>query len=173
MLRFLLTLQMLGCVIAFAAEPIAPALDVQTRQRLTQVADEALRDHEITQEQRTEAVRWFNSSPCRSVQRRAADSRRSAIASAIAREQKQEKIRIFEYFAYQGWTIVFTDAGPGDEPYMFYRTDPARGVKPVAMWAGAATIFETSDLVRWATENAPGIPLTLASCFAWQVTLAQ
>lgn len=79
---------------------------------------------------------------------------------------------VFASFRSSGWSIVFSDASAGDSPYFFYSKDPMTGVKPLAAWSGAATIFETSEVAEWVRQNVPGIPERLANCFAWHVTLS-
>jgi len=90
----------------------------------------------------------------------------------IAKEQGREKVRVFDSFKSDGWFILFIDVGVGDAPYFFYSEDPLKGSHPVAVWSGAAIIFETSEVAQWVKENAKGIPTRLANCFAWHVTLS-
>jgi hypothetical protein len=79
------------------------------------------------------------------------------------------KLEILGSFRYDGWTILYVGTYVSDEVFMFYRGDPASS-DYLTIWGGAAGRDETSDIVKWETQYAPGIPAPLAACFAWHVT---
>lgn len=156
------------------AEPVVnePPLTLENKARLLQIIDEALRDNYITERQYGEAVYWVNGNPCGGVDRQLTTSMQVQLEVAIAKEQKRQAVKVFKSFQYGFWSVLFTNASDGDEPYMFYSKSPLSGGHPVTLWAGAATIFETSEVAQWVRENAPGIPVKLAECFAWHVTFS-
>lgn len=149
-----------------------PSLTEENKTRLVKVLGEALRDKDITLKQYDQSIAWVNATPCDGVDRRLTVDRKAQLEIAIAKEQRRKTVRVFESFKSDGWFVLLTDASEGDEPYMFYSNDPVEGGHPVALWSGAATIFETSEEEQWVKENAPGIPARLASCFVWHVTLS-
>ncbi len=156
------------------AEPSVsePPLTAENKARLVQILGEALRDKDITQKQYDQSVSWVHTTPCKGVDRQLTTSKKTQLEVAIAKEQKRQTVKVFESFQYGAWSVLFTDASDGDEPYMFYSKSPLQGGRPVTLWSGAATIFETSEVAQWVKENAPGIPSQLAECFAWHVTLS-
>lgn len=156
------------------AEPAVSELPLtaENKAHLVRILSEALRDKNITQKQYDQSLSWLNATPCKGVDRQLSNLRKSQLEGAIARAQNRQTVKVFKSFKYDAWFVLFTDASDGDEPYMFYSKDPLNGSRPVTMWSGAATIFETSEVAQWVKENAPGIPTPLAECFAWHVTLS-
>jgi hypothetical protein len=152
---------------ALASEP-TPA---QRHARISVTLRSALDDQTITPEQYKQALAWLNARPCAGVDRRLGADTRARLEAAIARQEGRDKVRVFESFKLRGWSALFSNAGDGDEPFYFYASDPVKGARPRAVWAGAATVFETSDIAQWVRQEAPGIPGQLADCFAWHVTL--
>ena len=132
---------------------------------------DAFADKRISKAQYDEAVSWVHSEPCDGVDRRLTERTKVKLQSALAKEQRLPSVRVSESFRSDGWVILYTDAGEGDESYLFYFADPATGSDPVAAWSGAATIFETTEMIQWVKDNAKGIPRRLAECFSWHVTL--
>lgn len=148
-----------------------PALSAEAKARLLNTLGEALRDQDITRQQYERSVYWVNASPCEGVDRQLVSGQQAQLETAIAKQQNLEKVRVFASFKSGNWFVVSSDASVGDSPYFIYAGNPANGAKPVAAWSGAATIFETSEVAEWVKQNAPGIPVQLANCFAWHVTL--
>jgi hypothetical protein len=70
---------------------------------------------------------------------------------------------------YHAWSIIYIDAWDSESEYLFYSRSPF-GTRAITSWSRAATPFEEVSIKHWALSNAPGIPLLLASCFAWKVT---
>lgn len=151
--------------------PLNSALAPEEQARLLKVFAEALQNKTITQQQYEQSAAWVKANPCRQVHRKLTAKQRALLETAIAKQQKQEKVSVFATFRSGGWSIVFSDAGNSDSPYFFYSSNPATGAKPITVWAGGATIFETTEIADWVKQNAPGIPKQLADCFAWHVTL--
>ena len=173
-MKRLLAAAMLANAIGVCAATTAgeQPLTTENKVRLVGIIEEALRDSEITQQQRYQSIFWVNAEPCTGVDRRLTSRRRRQLEVAIAKEQDRKTVKVFDSFKDEGWIILFTNASDGDEPYVFYSKDPLKGGHPVAKWSGAATIFETDEIAQWVKENAPSIPTRLANCFAWYVTLS-
>jgi hypothetical protein len=148
-----------------------PTLSGTRQTELIQRLGEILREKDITRKQYEESVAWVKSSPCNGIDRRLGAARKSRLENAVAKEQNRKAVKVFESLSSNGWVILYTDASDGDEPYMFYSSDPLKGGHLVTIWSGAAAIFETSGIRKWVKDNAPGIPDKIASCFAWHVTL--
>lgn len=140
---------------------------------MLKAASEALQAGDITESQHSDFLRWVNSEPCRGVRMTASDGRLSAVASGISKAEGYPGSHVLAYYEYKGWFVIFTDASLGDERYLLYRGDPARGLRPVDDWAGAFTIFETTELRNSLVSKSPAIPRKLADCAAWQATLGQ
>lgn len=173
-MRWLLVIPLLVITFCAYAEhgSAEPRLTDQDKARLVSTLGEAFREKRITQQQYEQSIVWVNTYPCDGIDRKLTDHRKAQLQASIARERKFKEVKVFDSFAYRDWFILFTDASVGDEPYLFYSEDPVKGGHTVAVWSGAATIFETSEMEQWTKENAPGIPDKLASCFAWHVTLS-
>lgn len=152
--------------------PSEPILTHKNKSHLLEVLGEALRNKDINHQQYEQSVAWVNATPCNGVDRRLTNRLRHQLELAIATEQHRPQVKVFDVFRINRWFIVFSDASDGDEPYLFYSEDPRKGSHPITAWGGAATIFETSEVAKWAEQNAPGIPSKLANCFAWHVTLS-
>lgn len=173
MAMLMLTVALLVTILAAQAAHASgesPAPD-KNKTRLVQILDDALRNKDITKTQYAQSIAWIDAAPCARVDRGLTDRRRVQLEAAIAKEQKRNKVKVFESFKSGQWLVLFTDASDGDSPYLFYAADPADGSRPVTVWSGGATIFETSEVAQWVKDNAPGIPVRLANCFAWHVTL--
>ncbi len=149
------------------------AIPVEAKQRILQTAAEAVMAGAITEAEYREVVRWTTAEPCKAVQTTLTEGRRTAIAHAVSTMQGFPNSHVLGYFATRGWSIVYTDASPGDEQYLVYDRDPVGRVKPRTSWSGAATVFETTEIRDWLQAAAPTIPKRLADCFAWQVTLGR
>ena len=169
----LLTVALLAAAFGARADhaPSEPPLTAENKARLVQILGEALRDKDISQEQYEHSISWVNATPCDGVDRHLEARRQARLEAVIAKQQGRKKVKVFESFKSDGWFILFTDASDGDEPYLFYSKDPVKGSPPLTAWSGAATIFETSEVAQWVKQNAPGISVRLANCFAWHVTL--
>jgi hypothetical protein len=172
-MKWLVTFALLATTLCAHAEHGAheAKLTNESKARLASDLGEALHRHRITQQQYDQSIIWVNASPCDGVDRSLNAQRKAQLEVAIAKEHGRQTVKVFDSFKSDGWFILFTDASEGDEPYFFYSKDPLLGGHPVTAWSGAATIFETSDMEKWVKENVPGIPIRLASCFAWHVTL--
>jgi hypothetical protein len=155
---------------AYAADE--PPLTEKNKSQLAKILKGALRDKDITNKQYEQALFWIHARPCSGVERSLTVLRRDQLQVAIAKERKRKSVKVFESFKSDGWFVLFTDASDGDEPYLFYSSDPATGSHPVTAWSGAATIYETSEVAQWVKVHAPGIPSRVANCFAWHVTLS-
>jgi hypothetical protein len=149
------------------AEPPIPAAD---KARIAKVAREALDSKDISLRQYKSTIAALHSSHCQGVDRALTESKKTKLAPIIALQEGWESVKLHQSFRLGSWHIIYLENGISDDPYLFFPDSPA-AVKSVGMWGGGATVFETSDIKRWLTENIPGIPPRLAACFAWHVTL--
>lgn len=174
-MKRLLALTFLAITFTAWAEhgPAETPISAEDKARLVKILGEALQDNDITQEQYAQSMAWVNASPCDGVDRELTAGSQALLEVAIAKQQQMKKAQVFESFKHNGWFIVLSDTSSGDNPYFFYSKDPTEGAAPVAVWSGAAMIFETSHVVNWVKQKVPGIPERLANCFAWHVTLSQ
>jgi len=95
--------------------------------------------------------------------------RAEALGPSVAKQLGTKKADISQSFRFGGWSILYVSTGVADDAYVFYSGDPMRK-KFVTLWGGAALENEEKAIRVWTLKNAPGIPLTLARCFAWHVT---
>lgn len=163
--RFLPALLLVAAFSAHAAD--LPASE------LLKVADDALQAGTITQLEHRQTVAWIKARPCSGIDRRLGAARKAGLEAAISRQEGGKTVAVYQALSYRGWHIVSSNAGQGDQPYLFYPADPVKGSKPVTVWAGAASIFETTAIKDWVRKEAPGIPARLADCFARHVTMGE
>jgi hypothetical protein len=78
-------------------------------------------------------------------------------------------VTVLQSFRLDDWRIIYIDTHQSDETFLFYAHDPLKS-HFITEWSGAAMIDEEEEMKSWTLKNAPGIPLRLASCFAWHVT---
>lgn len=111
-------------------------------------------------------------SPCNRVDRTLSKNRRKTLAPAIAQQLNAKHVDLLKSYRSGGWSILYVATGEADETYVFYSDDPLRS-RYVTLWSGAAGVHEEEDILTWTLKNASSIPNTLATCFAWQVTIGQ
>jgi hypothetical protein len=107
--------------------------------------------------------------PCATVDVSLPKQGRAVMDQAIARQLKAKRADISQSFRFDGWSILYVSTGEADDAYLFYRSDPVK-THYVTLWGGVATENEEKEILDWTFKNAPGIPPTLARCFAWHVT---
>jgi hypothetical protein len=139
-------------------------------ERIALVARQALNARDITESQYLNTISALHSKPCKGVDRTLTTAQKSKLAPIIAAQYGWVTVELSQSFKLGKWQIIFLENGVTDEPYIFYPDSPGKA-KGLGMWGGAATIFETSDVLNWTMQNIPGIPKKLARCFAWHVTL--
>jgi len=120
--------------------------------------------------------------PCSDVDRSLTESQKASLAPAVESHMKTQfdaglftlimvqQNDVLGMFRAGGWYIVHVDNHATDDPYLFYSTDPTRASHYVGAWGGAAAADEEPEIQAWLTAEMPGIPKTLAKCFAWYVT---
>ncbi len=108
-------------------------------------------------------------SPCDNVDRSLTDNSKAVLAPVIAMQLHSQKVDVLQAFRFEGWTIIYVDSHDADESFLFYSHDPLHN-RYITRWGGAAAWNEEQSIRAWTIKNAPGIPLKLASCFAWHVT---
>ena len=108
-------------------------------------------------------------SPCDGVDRSLTSDQKAAWQPIVARQLKAPKSVVLQAFRFAGWSIVYVDTGVSDETFMFFKGDPHQN-RYVTLWGGAAQIDEEKAMETWTRKNAPGVPSTLARCFAYHVT---
>lgn len=106
---------------------------------------------------------------CSAVDRTLPKERAKALGPLVARQLNAKRAEISQSFRFGGWSILYVSTGEADDAYVFYSGDPTRN-KFVTLWGGVALQDEENEIRTWTLKNAPGIPLTLAKCFAWHVT---
>lgn len=107
--------------------------------------------------------------PCDGIDRHITNENKTRLASVIASQLKVTKVDILESLRSGGWTILYVDSHEADDAFLFFSMDPATH-HYVTLWSGAAMSDEEKAIRAWTIQNAPGIPSSLASCFAWHVT---
>ncbi len=153
------------------ASEIEPPISEQTKIKITGKLNRALEDKTITKKQYDRAMVWLQATPCSGVDRSLSESKKRELAYAIVKHEGLQGVDVYQSFMRDDWTIVFVGTHASDEAYLFYQGDPVTARNAITEWSGAATIFETTEIRDWVLKNAPGIPLNLANCFAWHVTL--
>ncbi|WP_430455069.1 hypothetical protein [Rheinheimera sp.] len=148
-------------------------LSEKSKSEIMSLLKNGVSDGTITKLQQSQTVKWLDYVPCVGVDRTLSNTEKSKLSEAIARQMGPEKVEIYESFKNGGWSIIYASAGIGDTPFLFYLGDPTKAVHPVTVWSGAATFFETAEISEWVVSEAKGIPLELANCFAWHVTLGR
>ena len=106
---------------------------------------------------------------CSGVDRTLAKERIKALGPVIAKQLGAKQAEISQSFRFDGWSILYVSTGEADDAFVFYSGDPMRS-KYVTLWGGVALKDEEKEIRAWTLKNAPGIPRTLANCFAWHVT---
>jgi hypothetical protein len=110
--------------------------------------------------------------PCSQVDRSLNEKTKLALAPVIATQLDVEYVDVLQSYRLDAWSIIYVDAHKGDELFLFYAKNPLNE-KYITMWSGAVSRNEEKEIKDWALKNAPSIPIQLASCFAWQVTVAR
>ena len=108
-------------------------------------------------------------SACSGVDRTLAKERARALGPVIAKQLEAKRAEISQSLRFDGWSILYVSTGEADDAFVFYSGDPMRN-KYVTLWGGVALENEEKEIRTWTLKNAPGIPRTLANCFAWHVT---
>jgi len=106
---------------------------------------------------------------CSGVDRTLLKERHEALNPVVAKQLNAKHAEISKSFRLGGWSILYVSTGEADDAYVFYSGDPMRN-KYVTLWGGVALENEEQEIRDWTLKNAPGIPQTLARCFAWHVT---
>jgi RHS repeat-associated protein len=106
---------------------------------------------------------------CRGIDRALADDVKASLAPVVATQLHIDGVDILQSFKSDGWTILYVDPHTADEVFLFYSKDPSNG-KFVTHWSGTSQPNEQKEVRDWVLRNAPGIPTSLANCFAWHVT---
>ena len=109
------------------------------------------------------------SAPCDRVERSINKSESESVAKVMAAELKSEAAEVFDYMRVGKWRIVWIDTFDSEPGVFFFKGNPTK-TKYVAVWGGASGYGEEKQDIEWARSNIPGIPLSLAKCFAWRVS---
>lgn len=96
-------------------------------------------------------------------------NRSDALAPVVAKQLGAKQVKISQSFSFGDWSILYASTGEADDVYVFYVGDPMQK-RYVTLWGGVAMDNEEEEIRAWTLKNAPGIPRTLAQCFAWHVT---
>jgi hypothetical protein len=114
-------------------------------------------------------ARVYAASPCAGMKRVLTEQRKAAVAPAIARHLKAQKVDVLQSFQSGDWSIFYVETHETENVYVFYAHDPLTS-RYVTLWSGVAESDEGPAIKAWILKHAPGIPRSLASCFAWHVT---
>jgi hypothetical protein len=106
---------------------------------------------------------------CTGVDKTLPKERARVLAPVIAKQLHAKRAEISQSLRFGGWSILYVSTGEADDAFVFYSGDPMRN-KYVTVWGGVALDDEEKEIRAWTLKNAPGIPRTLANCFAWYVT---
>ena len=112
------------------------------------------------------AVSCANASPCDRVSQPLTSAQRSNLSAAVAGQLQTVTAKILHAYRLGNWYLLYADTPDADEAFVFYRGDPLSH-QYVALWSGAGAKTGQSELRSWARLNAPGVPETIAKCFAW------
>ena len=105
-------------------------------------------------------------SPCDRVAKTLTLAQRAGLSAAVAGQLQATSAKNLRIYQLGNWRLVYVDAPGADEAILFFRGDPLNR-QYVALWSGEGAKTKQSELRSWARMNAPGIPETLAKCFAW------
>jgi hypothetical protein len=115
------------------------------------------------------AVSCANATPCDKVAKSLSSAQRATISAAVADQLQAASAKILHAYQLGNWYLLTVDTPGANEVFLFYRGDPPSR-QYVALWSRAGGKAEQSELRSWARLNAPGVPETLAKCFAWSAT---
>ena len=115
------------------------------------------------------AVQVHAENACSGIDRTLPKERDKTLGPMIAKQLDAKHAQISQSFRFGGWSILYVSTGEADDAYVFYSGDPLRN-RYVTLWGGVALENEEKEIRDWTLKNAPGIPRTLANCFAWHVT---
>lgn len=110
-----------------------------------------------------------HATPCDGIDRTLSDERKTELAPVIAKQIKVKSVDVLQSYREGTWHIIYAKTHVTDNAFIFYKTDPMKGMYVVA-WGGQARPDEEAEIARWVKGKAKGIPPKLASCFAWHVT---
>jgi len=117
-------------------------------------------------------------SPCQGVNQSFGENikNRVELERAIAKQMnsshqhlKIASVAVDKLYVYENWSIVYVNPHVAEPVFLFYSGNPMR-TRYVTQWGGTAFGEDETTIKNWVLKNAPGIPLKLAACFAWQVT---
>ncbi len=149
---------------------VQPEIPAPEKARIASLAKEALSAKDITQAQYQSTMTYLNSRPCVGVDRALSKVRKAKLSAVIAKQEGVKKLEVLASFRFEAWQILYIAQENADDNFLFYAGEPLTS-KPKGTWSGGASIFETAEIQMWVSKNVTGIPLPLASCFAWHVTL--
>jgi hypothetical protein len=105
-------------------------------------------------------------SPCDKVAFSLTSTQKTDFSKAVAAQLQSESVKILHSYRLGNWYLFYVNTRAADEDFVFYRGDPPNH-QYTALWSGAGAGTEQSELRNWARMNAPGIPESLAKCFAF------
>jgi phosphate transport system substrate-binding protein len=107
-----------------------------------------------------------NASSCDSVARTLSSTQKAALAATVAEQLQTASAKILHAYHVGNWSLYSVDTPGTGESFLFYRGDPS-SKQYVALWTRSGTKATQSELRTWARMNVPGVPESLAKCFAW------
>src|SRR6266852_9376062 len=107
--------------------------------------------------------------PCETINHTLTDDRKTRLGPVVAAALNTKWAKVVESLQVAEWYILLVETRSSDPAFMFFHGDPVDHTM-VTLWSGGAMIGEGPKIKRWVLDHAPGIPATLAACFAYRVT---
>jgi hypothetical protein len=112
---------------------------------------------------------FCHATPCDGVNRTISAEEKLSIENSMAKTSPTKKAEIFEYMQVGSWRVIWVNTFDSEPGVLFFSGDPINS-EPVTGWGGASIYGEEQEDINWAQNNAKGIPIQLAKCFAWRVS---
>jgi hypothetical protein len=104
-------------------------------------------------------------SPCDKVTFALTSTQKASFSAAVASQLQSESVKILHSYRLGNWYLFYVNTHLADEDFVFYRGDPTMH-QYAALWSAAGATTGQPELRNWARTSAPGIPESLAKCFA-------
>jgi hypothetical protein len=106
-----------------------------------------------------------DASPCDRVLLRLTATQKSNLSATVATQLETASAKILRSYRLGNWYLFYLETQAADRDFVFFRGEPSSH-QYVALWSSGAGNTQQPELRTWARLHAPGIPETLASCFA-------
>jgi hypothetical protein len=109
-----------------------------------------------------------STSPCYKTRLVLTPRQSANFSTAAASQLESASARILRSYRVGNWYLFYIDTQVAAGAFVFYRGEPSLH-RYIALWSDTAASRKQSELRTWARANAPGLPETLARCFAFSV----